>query len=133
MLTSQSQKPKSAKTGNKTCTYIIYNFTVASAKFSSPLQNLDVIEDEDAVLTCQVSKPDAKVTWMQNGKVLEASERIEMREAGLEHHLVIHNVTTEDGVEYTATIGEHSTSAVVNVEGMRMCLCTSCMCDFCFK
>ena len=85
--------------------------------FTTPLYDITIPEGDNATFTCVTSKPE-KVQWFKNGKkITKPSKRIQLREDGPEHTLVIDKSELDDGAEYTAKIGDESTTGKLTVEG----------------
>ena len=76
-----------------------------------------MLEEEDVTLSCSFSKPDAKATWLWNGRPIPVDGRYEVRAQGHLHELVIGNVRLEDGGVFKVQIGDADTSAQLSVEG----------------
>ena len=75
------------------------------------------METQTAILETEINLPDKKAKWKKNGKLLKASDRIEMISEGVVHKLLIKDSTLDDEAEYTVEIGDASSSATVFVEG----------------
>ena len=85
--------------------------------FTTPLYDITIPEGDNATFTCVTSKPE-KVQWFKNGKkITKPSKRIQLRDDGPEHTLVIDKSELDDGAEYTAKIGDESTTGKLTVEG----------------
>ena len=89
--------------------------------FTTPLTDITIPEGDTATFTCVTSKPE-KVQWFKNGKkITKPSKRIQLRDDGPEHTLVIDKSELDDGAEYTAKIGDESTTGKLIVEGNFSC------------
>ncbi|TRZ27046.1 hypothetical protein HGM15179_000091 [Zosterops borbonicus] len=66
------------------------------------LQNLTVLEGEDATFKCLVSPEDVAVTWQLNGQSVVPSERLLVTRSGLCHSLTLRQCQTGDAGTVTA-------------------------------
>ncbi|XP_030808517.1 obscurin-like protein 1 [Camarhynchus parvulus] len=66
------------------------------------LQNLTVLEGEDATFKCLVSPEDVAVTWQLNGQPVVPNERLLMTRSGLCHSLTLRQCQTGDAGTVTA-------------------------------
>nr|XP_054492597.1 obscurin-like protein 1 [Agelaius phoeniceus] len=66
------------------------------------LQNLTVLEGEDATFKCLVSPEDVAVTWQLNGQPVVPSERLLVTRSGLCHSLTLRQCQTGDAGTVTA-------------------------------
>ncbi|NWT63812.1 OBSL1 protein, partial [Prunella himalayana] len=66
------------------------------------LQNLTVLEGEDATFKCLVSPEDVAVTWQLNGQPVVPSERLLVTRGGLCHSLTLRQCQTGDAGTVTA-------------------------------
>ncbi|NXY38775.1 OBSL1 protein, partial [Pomatorhinus ruficollis] len=66
------------------------------------LQNLTVLEGEDATFKCLVSPEDVAVTWQLNGQPVVSSERLLVTRSGLCHSLTLRQCQTGDAGTVTA-------------------------------
>ncbi|NXF15074.1 OBSL1 protein, partial [Rhodinocichla rosea] len=66
------------------------------------LQNLTVLEGEDATFKCLVSPEDVAVTWQLNGQPVVPSERLLLTRSGLCHSLTLRQCQTGDAGTVTA-------------------------------
>ena len=85
--------------------------------FTIPLQDQTVTENESVAMTCQLSKPDRKVVWTKDGTDISQDDHYSIEMAGVEHTLRIPQSVVEDSAEFTAKIGDQSTSGTLTVEG----------------
>ncbi|XP_071291184.1 obscurin-like protein 1 [Agelaius tricolor] len=66
------------------------------------LQNLTVLEGEDATFKCLVSPEDVAVKWQLNGQPVVPSERLQVTRSGLCHSLTLRQCQTGDAGTVTA-------------------------------
>ncbi|GAB1597545.1 hypothetical protein Ahia01_000031000, partial [Argonauta hians] len=86
-------------------------------EFTRKLTNIKVKEKEKAVLLCELSRENAKVTWKKNGKDIQSDSHVKIVVDKKLHQLIINNATLEDMGEYSCMLGDVSTSAKMTVEG----------------
>ena len=89
----------------------------ALATFTSPLTDVSVSTSQNLVLSCELSKPNRKVSWYKNGAEIKASERIVVETNGTKQILTIKNCTKKDAGQFTCRIGKEETEAKVTVAG----------------
>ncbi|NXJ05182.1 OBSL1 protein, partial [Odontophorus gujanensis] len=66
------------------------------------LQNLTVLEGDDATFKCMVSPEDVAVTWQLDGRPVVPSERLQVARSGLCHSLTIRGCQLSDAATVTA-------------------------------
>ena len=86
-------------------------------EFTKPLKDIEVMENTEIVLTCEVNKPDKPATWQCNGKDLSPSDRILITAEACTHTLTIPKALLEDEAVYKCMVGDRKTSARVSVKG----------------
>ena len=97
-----------------TCTH----FQSTVAKFNKPLQSVETVEfDEATTLQCEVSMPQAQVTWLKDGEPITVGKKYEVVEEGPVRRLIIKTIETEDQADYTCVVGKQKTEAGVFVKG----------------
>lgn len=84
-------------------------------KLVSELTPLTVHEGDDATFQCEVSPPDAQVTWLRNGAVVTPGPQLQMVQNGSSHTLIIRDCQLEDTGTVTARVGATDTSARLHV------------------
>lgn len=97
-----------------------FNVQVAElppVKLVSELTPLTVHEGDDATFQCEVSPPDAEVTWLRNGAVITAGPQLEMVQNGSSRTLIIRGCQLKDAGTVTARAGAADTSARLHVRG----------------
>ena len=85
--------------------------------FTSPLKDTSVPESETATFTCEISKPDKKVTWYKNGKEIVPDEHFEVKVEGTVHTLKVKDTALDDTADYTVKLGEETSKAKLTVLG----------------
>ncbi|XP_013375242.1 PREDICTED: obscurin-like protein 1 isoform X2 [Chinchilla lanigera] len=96
------------------------SFTVQVAepppvKLVSELTPLTVHEGDDATFRCEVSPPDADVTWLRNGAVVTPGPQLEVAQNGSSRTLTVRSCRLEDAGTVTARAGSTATSARLHV------------------
>uniref|UniRef100_A0A8C0C8M5 Obscurin-like protein 1 n=1 Tax=Balaenoptera musculus TaxID=9771 RepID=A0A8C0C8M5_BALMU len=96
------------------------SFTVQVAepppvKLGSELTPLTVHEGDDATFRCEVSPPDADVTWLHNGAIVTPGPQLEVAQNGSSRILTVRGCQLEDAGTVTAQAGVTSTSARLHV------------------
>ncbi|XP_036884987.1 obscurin-like protein 1 isoform X2 [Sturnira hondurensis] len=84
-------------------------------KLVSELMPLTVHEGDDATFRCEVSPPDANVTWLRNGTVVTPGSRLEMAQNGSSRTLTVRECQLKDAGTVTAQAGGAATSARLHV------------------
>ncbi|XP_019833012.2 obscurin-like protein 1 isoform X3 [Bos indicus] len=84
-------------------------------KLISELTPLTVHEGDDATFRCEVSPPDADITWLRNGVVVTPGPQLEMTQNGSSRTLTVRSCRLEDAGTVTARAGGTSTSARLHV------------------
>lgn len=95
-----------------------FNVQVAEpppVKLVSELTPLTVHEGHDATFQCEVSPPDAEVTWLRNGAVVTPGPQLEMVHSGSSRTLIIRGCQLKDAGTVTARAGATDTSARLHV------------------
>ncbi|PNJ36749.1 OBSL1 isoform 5 [Pongo abelii] len=96
------------------------SFTVQVAeplpvKLVSELTPLTVHEGDDATFRCEVSPPDADVTWLRNGAVVTPGPQVEMAQNGSSRILTLRGCQLGDAGTVTVRAGRTATSARLHV------------------
>ena len=99
-------------------------YTEASAEFALHLEDEEVEENESATFTCQLSKPNRRVSWMKNGQDLKENGEYHVTSDGNEHSMTISKVKLEDAAEYTVRCGDLESKARLCVKGTLLKTCT---------
>ena len=84
--------------------------------FKTPLKETQTTEGQTATLTCQLTRP-STVTWLKDGNVLTPDESFDLTVDDVTHTLTIPVSTLADEAEYTVTVGDTTTKAMLWVEG----------------
>ncbi|KAJ8408221.1 hypothetical protein AAFF_G00264490 [Aldrovandia affinis] len=92
---------------------------VRDVKITKHLQDVEVDEDSDATLACELNYADEEVTWLLNGTPLCTNEVNEIQHAGKAHTLLLRNLNPQDGGTITVTVRELSESVTLKVKEKR--------------
>ncbi|CAI9716211.1 titin-like [Octopus vulgaris] len=90
--------------------------TEIKPEFTKKLTNIKLKEKEKAVLVCELSKENIKVTWKKNGKEIQSDDHLKIVADMKVHQMIIENVTLQDIGEYSCATGDVSTLATISVE-----------------
>lgn len=82
-----------------------------------PLRDRTALEKHRVILECTVSSPRCSATWCRGSQELAPSDRVEILADGCTLKLVIQQVVLEDEGTYSVTVGEHTSTARLMVEG----------------
>ena len=89
-----------------------------TAEFTVPLKEVQSVEGQTVEMSCELSKPGQKVTWLKDGVELKPDDRCQVVVDGCVHRLTIRDATLEDEAEYTVKLTDTvSTKATLWVEG----------------
>ncbi|KAH9498303.1 hypothetical protein Btru_006488 [Bulinus truncatus] len=85
-------------------------------EFTKPLQDIEVIEHQPLILTCEVNKPNLKATWQKDGKPLLEEEGLQILRSESTHTLKIDDAVLDDEAVYKCIVKDRKTSARVTVK-----------------
>lgn len=85
--------------------------------FKKELENQEVLEGDKAVLACETSQPDCRVTWLKGSTVLTSGEKYSIQQSATAHTLCIHKLNVKDSGEYTCDTGDKRSTASLTVKG----------------
>lgn len=74
-------------------------------------------EGESVMLSCELSNPNAPVTWKKDSETLSQGARISLQQQGNTHTLEIRRLKPEDAGIYTCNTRGKVTSAKLKVKG----------------
>ncbi|XP_063101738.1 obscurin-like protein 1 isoform X3 [Cavia porcellus] len=84
-------------------------------KLVSELTPLTVHEGDDATFRCEVSPPDADITWLRNGAIVTPGPQLEVAQNGSSRTLTVRGCRLEDAGTVTAQAGSTASSARLHV------------------
>uniref|UniRef100_H2MHA3 Obscurin-like protein 1 n=1 Tax=Oryzias latipes TaxID=8090 RepID=H2MHA3_ORYLA len=112
--------------GEYTCDVVDDNMTFYITVKEPPVQIIGnsgipehhiLVTGDDLVLECEVSRPNAIVNWLQNGKVLTASDRVKIDSHKVLRKLVVFKLQPSDSGEYICNATDDKLTTVVEVQG----------------
>ncbi|CAL9696167.1 unnamed protein product [Knipowitschia caucasica] len=83
--------------------------------FKQKLKNQEVVEEGNMTLRCELSKSGAVVEWRKEAQLLISGQKYQMRQEGRVAEMVINDLTLKDGGEYSCSVGNVVTKAVIKV------------------
>ncbi|XP_073724075.1 obscurin [Misgurnus anguillicaudatus] len=81
--------------------------------------NVKATPGEDAELSCEITKPDATVKWLKNGRLIRASPKYEITQKDYLVKLIIHNAVIKDSGEYCCEADGIATRARLDVRDLQ--------------
>ncbi|CAJ0935024.1 unnamed protein product [Ranitomeya imitator] len=78
-----------------------------------------LITGDDLVLSCELSRPNFKVTWLRDGEELVSGGRVKIISRGVHRQLTIQSVRPSDSGRYTCDAGTDQLHTEVHVEAPR--------------
>nr|KAG5709145.1 hypothetical protein BaRGS_028601 [Batillaria attramentaria] len=103
------------KCGDATTSADLY-VTEPEWEFMKKLDDVEAVEREKAIFECDVSDPEADVTWWRGEKELRSGGKYEFFKDGLKRRLQIKNCHSKDDGKYTCKMLDQETSAELYVE-----------------
>lgn len=79
--------------------------------------NVKATPGEDAELSCEITKPQATIKWLKNGRLIRVCPKYEVNQKGYLVRLIIHNTTVKDSGEYCCEADGTATRARLEVRG----------------
>lgn len=79
--------------------------------------NVKATPGEDPELSCEITKPDATVKWLKNGRLIRVSSKYEIIQKDYLVKLIIHNAAIMDSGEYCCEADGIATRARLDVRG----------------
>lgn len=76
-----------------------------------------VFVGDPILLDCEVSRPNAEVTWKKNGEEIEENAKVTISEDGLNRQLAIQSATLEDAGQYMCDAKDDVMDFHVSVTG----------------
>ncbi|GAA6091828.1 obscurin isoform X13 [Tachysurus ichikawai] len=84
--------------------------------FKIPLNNLEAEVGETAVFRCELTKPGAHVVWRKDQKIVQSSNKHQLRQDGVVVELYIYKLQEADSGEYSCDSGYETTSAQLTIK-----------------
>lgn len=89
----------------------------------TPLTDGEVIEHQDFTFTCQLSKPNKKVTWYKDEfEITLDDSHYTVSCVDCDYTLTLHHCTLDDGAKYMVKVEDVTTSATLTVSGLYVLL-----------
>lgn len=76
-----------------------------------------VVEKEELVLSCDVSRPDGAVQWYKDGTEIHTNADIAIQDEGNKRKVTIHSAKLSDAGTYTCRAGDNVLIFKVNIRG----------------
>ncbi len=86
--------------------------------FTVPLRDTVTMVADEAVMSCEVSKPGQKVQWLKDGKPIKMDKNTKVEVDGKVHKLTIPKSELGDQAEYTVKLGDQTTTGRLEVSGV---------------
>ncbi|XP_054623324.1 obscurin isoform X2 [Dunckerocampus dactyliophorus] len=88
-----------------------------ASSLSRELENVTVVQGEDAIFTCEVTQATSTVKWTKEGKAIKKSQKYDIRKEERVMKLVIYSVSAQDSGEYSCeVVGGATTKARLQVK-----------------
>ena len=87
----------------------------APAAFTAPITDITVLENENAVFECKVSKGNAEVQWYKGRTKLHLSDKYEMVAVEFNRSLIVKNCSFDDEAQFSAQVGDNKCAAKLNI------------------
>ncbi|KAM9349716.1 obscurin [Symphorus nematophorus] len=88
-----------------------------ASSVSKGLQNVSVVQGEDAVFTCEVTQASSTVRWAKEGKAIRKSQKYDISQENKVMKLTVHNVSAQDSGEYSCeVVGGATTRAKLEIK-----------------
>lgn len=85
------------------------------AEFTRIMQDIEVKENEPAILEVEISSDSVDVDWFKDGEPLTANDRIEFVKDGKVRRLIIRDCSIHDEGEYTCSLGDDDCKAEITI------------------
>uniref|UniRef100_G1KFS2 Obscurin, cytoskeletal calmodulin and titin-interacting RhoGEF n=1 Tax=Anolis carolinensis TaxID=28377 RepID=G1KFS2_ANOCA len=85
-------------------------------RFKEALKNTEATQGGVVTLRCELNKP-APVEWRKGQKGLRPSSKYRMKKEGPVVELIVHDLDLKDAGDYSCTVGDQKTTAVLTVNG----------------
>lgn len=85
---------------------------------SRGLENVSVVQGEDAVFTCELRQVNSTVKWAKDGKAIKKSHKYVTSQEDRIVKLTVHNTSAQDSGEYSCeVVGGATTKARLEIKG----------------
>lgn len=97
---------------------LLSHVTGKASSVSKGLENISIVQGEEAVFTCEVKQATSTVKWTKEGKVIKTSQKYDVCQEDRVMKLIIHNVSAQDSGEYSCeVVGGATTKAKLEIKG----------------
>ena len=87
----------------------------APATFTAPISDVTVLENDNGVFECKVSKGNADVTWFKGRTKLHLSDKYEMVAVEYKRSLIVTNCSFDDEAQFSAQVGDNKCGAKLSI------------------
>ncbi|XP_072297835.1 obscurin isoform X15 [Eucyclogobius newberryi] len=88
-----------------------------ASSVSKALENVSVVQGEDAVFICEVTKSSSTVKWAKDGRAIKKSQKYDISQEDTLMKLTIHSVCAQDSGEYSCeVVGGATTRATLEIK-----------------
>ncbi|CAL9688565.1 unnamed protein product [Knipowitschia caucasica] len=88
-----------------------------ASSVAKALENVSVVQGEDAVFTCEVTKSSSTVKWAKDSRAIKKSQKYDISQEDTLMKLTIHTVTAQDSGEYSCeVVGGATTRATLEIK-----------------
>lgn len=88
-----------------------------------------VVEQEQFVLSCEVSRADGVVQWYKDGIEMQPCDNMTTQAEGTKRHLAVHSAQLSDTGTYTCRAGDNILMYKVNIRGKKIVRQILTLCD----
>lgn len=100
------------------CVHILVILTEKASFVSRGLENVSVVQGEDAVFTCELKQATSTVKWAKEGKAIKKSHKHTISQEDRIAKLTVHNSSAQDCGEYSCeVVGGATTKAMLEIRG----------------
>lgn len=96
----------------------LFPFPDTPIEIVTPLKQTEGFEQQNATMSCRLSRHTTQAHWMKGNDTLEESEKYRMTTDGCMCSLMVVYLNFDDEAEYSLIVGDECTSAFLLVEGM---------------
>ncbi|CBY33821.1 unnamed protein product, partial [Oikopleura dioica] len=97
-----------------------FDVVEAPCTFTAPINDITVLENENGVFECKVSKGGAEVTWYKGRTKLHLSDKYEMVAKDLLRSLIVKNASFDDESQFSAQVGDSKCAAKLSITTMQV-------------
>ncbi|XP_055084469.1 LOW QUALITY PROTEIN: obscurin-like [Periophthalmus magnuspinnatus] len=88
-----------------------------ASSVSKALENVSVLQGEDAVFVCEVTKSSSTVKWAKDGRAIKKSQKYNITQEATIMKLTVHSVCAQDSGEYSCEVlGGATTRAALEIK-----------------